>query len=63
MLGTEEPSMLQSMGLQRVKHNLVTEQQNQNVLRDRINFQKDTPRTYTHPLILLWEKSSAYKGR
>ena len=62
MLGTEEPSMLQSMGLQRVKHNLVTEQQNQNVLRDRRNFQ-DTPRTYTHPLILHWEKSSAYKGR
>ena len=28
MLGTEGPSMLQSMGLQRVGHNLVTKQQN-----------------------------------
>ena len=48
MLGTEEPSMLQSMGLQRVKHSLVTEQQNQNVVRDYRNLQKDTPHTYTH---------------
>ena len=63
MLGTEEPSMLQSMGLQRVKHSLVTEQQNQNVVRDYRNLQKDTPHTHTHTLILHWEKSSVYKGR
>ena len=55
MLGTEGPSMLQSMGLQRVKHNLVTEQQNQNVVRDCRNLQKDTRRTYTHPHFTLGE--------